>query len=70
MKKLIGSTLALLGLFAASVATATVITETYSYSGAGDFDTNSTVTEGEYTSISVLTCSMPVVWVLFQPASR
>ena len=47
MKKLFISALGLVSLLGVSSASATVITETYSYYGAGDFDANSTLTEGE-----------------------
>ena len=48
MKKFLTSTLGLLSLLSVSSASALVITETYTYSGGGDFNADSTVTEGEF----------------------
>ncbi len=47
MKKLFASALGLVSLISVSSASAIVITETYSYYGAGDYNANSTLTEGE-----------------------
>ena len=47
MKKILTSIFVLASLASASTANALLFTETYTYSGAGDYDANSTLVEGE-----------------------
>lgn len=48
MKKFLTSALGLVSLVGASAASAIAFTETYTYSGTGDFNADSTVTEGSF----------------------